>query len=140
MVAMGLYETTEAMLMGAQNISFPFAPLNSQGRLGWAADNQSVRDVIWNILLTRPGERLMRPEFGAGIREFIHHPNNETTRRLMADVARRSIRRWEPRVELLELTVNSDPLQLNHVILSLRYRLKLNGAQDGFEFGLQLSN
>ena len=38
-------------------------------------------------LLTRPGERLMRPEFGAGIRSFIHHPNNETTRALIADAA-----------------------------------------------------
>ncbi len=126
--------------MKSQNISFPFAALNNQGRLAWAQENESVRDVIWNILLTRPGERLMRPEFGAGIREFIHHPNNETTRRLMADVASRAIRRWEPRIELLALTVNSDPAQFNQVILSLRYRLKINGEQKNFEFALQLNN
>ena len=123
-----------------QNISFPFGGLNAQEKLPWARDDQSVRDVLWNILLTRPGERLMRPEFGAGLSEFVHQPNNETTRRLIADVAAQAIRKWEPRVELLELSVTSDPAKLNHVTLSVRYRLKFSGQEDALDLGLELRN
>ena len=90
--------------------------------------------------MTRPGERLMRPEFGAGLTEFIHQPNNETTRRLIADVAAQAIRRWESRVDLLELSVTSDPAQLNRVTLSARYRLKFNGQEDALNLGLELRN
>ena len=123
-----------------KNICFPFGGLSESGQLAWSQENESVRNVIWNILLTRPGERLMRPEFGAGLSEFIHQPNNETTRRLIVDLAEKAIKRWEPRLDLLELTVTSDPDELNQVTLSLRYRLKLNGRQDNIELGLQLQN
>lgn len=120
-------------------ISFPLSGFDDKQQLPWAKDNQSVRDVIWNILLTHPGERVMRPEFGAGLKQFIHKPNNETTRRLMADIALKAIQRWEPRIDILELTVSTEPAQLNKVILSLRYRIRMTGEEDNLELGLQLS-
>ena len=119
-------------------ISFPLNGFDNK-RLPWAVGNQSVREVIWNILLTQPGERLMRPEFGAGLKQFIHKPNNETTRRLMADIALKAIQRWEPRIDILELTVSTEPAQLNKVILSLRYRIRMTAEEDNLELGLQLS-
>lgn len=122
------------------NISFPLDGLNNANTLAWASDNQSVRDVIWNILLTRPGERLMRPEFGAGLRQFIHHPNNETTRRLIADVAIKAITRWERRIDLLALNIVSEPAQLNQIVLHIHYRLKANGQQTSLDFGLTLQS
>lgn len=120
------------------NLSFPFGSLDSHGRLDWARESQSVREVIWNILLTRPGERLMRPEFGAGLRDYIHRPNNETTRRLIADVARQAITRWEPRIHLDQVAVTSTPNQLNEVTLSIRYRLRADGSPDQLDLGLTL--
>ena len=119
-------------------ISFPLSGFDSK-RLPWSTGNQSVREVIWNILLTQPGERLMRPEFGAGLKQFIHKPNNETTRRLMADIALKAIQRWEPRIDILELTVSTEPAQLNKVILSVRYRIRMTAEEDNLELGLQLS-
>jgi len=120
------------------NISFPFTSVNADGYLQWASESQSVREVIWNILLTRPGERLMRPEFGAGLRDYLHRPNNETTRQLIADVARKAITRWEPRIHLDEVAVSSDPNQLNEVTLSIRYRLRTDGQRDQLDLGLKL--
>src|SRR5688572_18604675 len=123
-----------------QSLSFPLGGLDSNDHLSWSTGNTSIREVIWNILLTQPGERLMRPEFGAGLKQFIHKPNNETTRRLMADLALNAIKRWEPRITILELSVSSDPAQLNKVTLMLRYRIKLTGEQDSLELGLQLQS
>lgn len=116
-------------------ISFPLGGFDTTNRLPWS----TVREVIWNILLTQPGERLMRPDFGAGLKQFIHKPNNETTRRLMADMALNAVRRWEPRIDILALTVSSEPTQLNKVILTLRYRIKATATEDSLELGLQLS-
>ena len=74
-------------------LSFPLLDgIGENGRMPWQAGNKSVREVMVNILLTRPGERLMRPEFGAGIRNFIHQPNNETTRALLADAAQQALK------------------------------------------------
>lgn len=110
----------------------------ASGTLDWARDAQSVREVLWNILLTSPGERLMRPEFGAGLRDFIHHPDTETTRRLIADVARRAIARWEPRIELISVTASSVAGQPNRVDLNIHYKLRYSGVEDQFNLGLAL--
>lgn len=107
-------------------------------RFGWVRDNDSVRDVLWNILLTSPGERLMRPEFGAGIRQFIHQPNNETTRRLIAEQAMKAIQKWEPRIQVLELRVDNSAEALNEVTLRILYQIKQTGEHNSLQLGLQL--
>lgn len=120
-------------------VSFPlFDGVDADGRLPWQDGNKSIREVMLNILLTRPGERLMRPEFGAGIRDFIHHPNNETTRALIADAAQRALTRWEPRVSVEEVRVVADPQRLSHINLSIRYRLRQDASRDTFDMAIEL--
>jgi uncharacterized protein len=117
-------------------ISFPFDGVGPDGRLAWTTGNESVREVMQNILLTRPGERLMRPAFGAGLRSFVHQPNNETTRALISDAARRAIERWETRVSVEEVTVLPDRERLSHVNLTIHYRLRQDGT--GAELALAI--
>lgn len=119
-------------------ISFPFAGIDAKGRLDWTRGNPSVREVMLNILLTGPGERLMRPEFGAGLRAFIHQPNTETTRALIADAARRAIERAEPRVELAEVQALADPERPSHVNLAIHYRLRFDGTAQSLHLAIDL--
>lgn len=121
-------------------MSFPLFASTQEGRLGWSTGNASVREVMLNILLTRPGERLMRPEFGAGLRDFIHHPNNQTTRALIADVTRKSISRWEPRVTVEEVHVEADTQSMSVVNLSIRYRLRQDGSAGNLDLSLDLGS
>lgn len=119
--------------------SWPLAGLNEEtGQYNYTEGNESIRECIWNILLTRPGERLMRPEFGVGLRDFIHHPNNETTRYLMADVVKKGIERWENRIELISVEVSSDPTHLAQVNMTLNYKLKNSGQADSLSFNLNM--
>lgn len=120
------------------NLSFPLGGVDGDGRLQWASEGQSVREVIWNILLTRPGERVMRPQFGAGLRDYLHRPNNETTRKLVADVVQKAITRWEPRIHLDEVRVSSSPNQLNEITLSIRYRLRFDNSAEQLDLALTL--
>lgn len=112
----------------------------NQGKSLWINGSDSVRDVLWNILLTSPGERLMRPEFGAGLRQFIHQPNNQTTRRLIADQALKAISRWEPRISVLDLRVDTSSESLNQVTLRILYQIKQTGEQNSLQLGFQLQN
>jgi phage baseplate assembly protein W len=121
--------------------SFPLLDgVDAAGRLRWQEGNASVREVMLNVLLTRPGERLMRPGFGAGLLDFVHQPNDETTRALIADAARAALTRWEPRVALEEVRVVADAERLSHVNLSIRYRLLHDGSRDGLELALELGS
>jgi phage baseplate assembly protein W len=126
-------------MLRSELLSFPLLDgIVADGRLAWQQGNESVREVMLNILLTRPGERLMRPEFGAGILDYIHQPNNETTRTLIVDVARRAITRWEPRVTLEEVSLRPDPIRLSQVNLSIRYRLLHDGSSGSLDLSVTL--
>ena len=121
-----------------QILSWPLGGPDADGRRAWAADMESVRDVIWNILMTRPGERLMRPGFGAGLTDYIHQPNNATTRSLITDLIKRSIARWEPRIEVEAVEVTPDPRRRSHIDITIRYRLPMIGGSGAVELDLEL--
>lgn len=126
-------------LLAPMPMSWPLDGLNEQtGQYDYCKGNESIRECIWNILLTHPGERLMRPEFGVGLRDFVHHPNNETTRHLIADMVKKGIERWETRVELQAIEVSADPTNLTQINITLNYQLRNNGQADSLSFNLNM--
>ena len=120
-------------------MSWPLGGVDENGRLGFAGDDASVREVIRNILLTRPGERLLRPQFGAGLLDFIHQPNNETTRTLMANVVQKAIEQWETRVIVDSVSVVPDSVSLSRVQIVIRYRMRYARQPLQLTLGLDLN-
>ncbi|MEM7021592.1 MAG: GPW/gp25 family protein, partial [Pseudomonadota bacterium] len=53
---------------------WPLLPVPKDGSLVFPSLDDSVRQMIKLILLTRPGEQLLRPQFGAGLEQFLHAP------------------------------------------------------------------
>ncbi len=117
--------------------SWPLGSVNDDGRLPWAISDQSIRESMLNILLTSPGERVQRPDFGAGLLNFIHQPNNETTRNLISGVVRKSLELWEQRVSVDGVDVQPNPNNRAEVHINIRYRMRHNPAPA--ELGLTLN-
>ena len=122
-------------------LSWPLDGIDSDGRLRATRDDASVRDVMLNILLTRPGERLMRPTFGAGLLDYVHQPNNQTTRSLIANLVRKALEQWETRVVVEEVRVLPDPESPAEAHIQIRYRMRHSppGAAVPRELGLSLT-
>jgi len=121
-----------------QVLSWPLGGVESDGRLAHAREDDSVREVIRNILLTRPGERLMRPQFGAGILDFVHQPNTETTRTLLAQVIRKAIDQWETRIKVETVQVLPDRSDASVVQIVIRYHLRHTRTPQQLSLGLVL--
>lgn len=79
---------------------FPPSPPKPAGPLEWLTDADLVRQSILLILQTEPGERVMRPDFGCGLRRFLMEPNTPATRAVIAAEIEASLNRWEPRIDL----------------------------------------
>jgi len=118
-------------------LSWPLGGIDETGQLNWSKDDQSIREVMLNILLTRPGERIQRPGFGAGLPDYIHQPNNETTRNLIAGVVRKNLALLEPRVIVDQVIVQPGTERLSDVHINIRYRLK--HRRETSELGLTLN-
>ena len=120
-------------------MSWPLEGVDENGRLSFVSDDYSVREVIRNILLTRPGERLLRPQFGAGLMDFIHQPNNETTRTLIANVVQKAIEQWETRVIVDSVSVVPDNVGLSCVQIVIRYQMRYARQPLQLTLGLNLN-
>ncbi|MBK1874917.1 MULTISPECIES: GPW/gp25 family protein [Marinobacter] len=118
--------------------SWPLGGIDENGQLDWAKDDTSIREVMLNILLTRQGERIQKPTFGAGLPDFVHQPNNETTRNLIAGVVRKNLALLEPRVVVDQVLVQPGGAErLSDVHINIRYRLK--HRRDMAELGFTLN-
>jgi len=110
-------------------IGWPFLPLPDEtGQLAYPSLEQSVRQSIEVILRTRPGEQLMRPEFGAGLDLFLHEPNTMDTHRRIRDLIAGALGRWEPRIQLERIEVGDVAGRPSHVRIEIAYRLRRTGA------------
>ena len=120
-----------------RGLSFPprIAP---DGRMAWSSDEDNIRESIRVLLLTEPGERVMREAFGCGLRRFLFEPNTPTTRALIAQRVEQAIGRWEQRVELDDVTVEADPEDERLIAISIRFRQVATGSEGRLDLGLQV--
>jgi uncharacterized protein len=126
--------STDAALFG-QGLAFP-PRLDGEGRFTWAVGHQSVRESIRIILTTEPGERLMLPGFGAGLRSFLFEPNVPATHRLIEERVQFSLRRWEPRVALDTVVVGPHPDDAGRAVVAIGYALVATQARDSIELSI----
>ena len=106
---------------------FPFLP-DPQGRLRLVTGETRIRQSIWVILATAPGERLIRPDFGCGIHDLVFEPNSAALRGLVAARVRAALVRFEPRIDVLDVQVGTDDAERNHLLIGVDYRIRANNA------------
>ncbi len=122
-------------------IGWPLLPApDAQGQLHYPTLEASVRQSIEVILRTRPGEQLMRPDFGGGLEEFLHEPNVLVTRRRIRDRITESLSRWEKRIALNRVEVAEVPGQPARVRVEIGYRLNRTGAAQNLGLTLDLES
>ncbi|MCI0584207.1 MAG: GPW/gp25 family protein [Chloroflexi bacterium] len=106
--------------------AFPVRPVG--GRLRLVDGDENVRKSLWLILSTAQGERQMRPEFGCGIHELVFEANTAALRGLVERKVREALVRWEPRIDVLEVTAETPPERRNYLLIRIAYRIRANNA------------
>ena len=104
-------------------VSFP-PRLGDRNQFGLVSDHQAIRQSIYIIIHTIPGERVMRPEFGCEIHSLIFSPANHQTAAVAERYVREALERWEPRITLEEVEVTPGATDLGELFIRLVYSLK----------------
>ena len=108
-------------------LQYPTAP-NPRGGLSFSSGEQKVRESIWLILATAPGERQMRPEFGCGIHLYVFAPNNAATHGHIAHEVRRALTDWEPRIDVAQVRVEEAEGQSNLMLIRVDYVIRASNV------------
>jgi len=107
--------------------SFPIKPAPG-GRLSFISGAEKIRQSIWIILSTAPGERQMRPRFGCGIHDLVFEANTAALRGVVQEKVRESLTRWEPRIDVLNVEVRTPAEGRNYLLIRVDYRIRANNA------------
>jgi phage baseplate assembly protein W len=94
-----------------RGFSFPFR----KGGAGFpeaAIDDDLVRDSLQQIVMTGPGERVMRPTFGCRARELVFANNSPAVVTIAARVVAQAIRDHEPRASLLDIQLSQQDVSI----------------------------
>jgi phage baseplate assembly protein W len=102
--------------------AFPVQP-GPDGDVAMAAYEDDIREAVHIILATRPGERVMRPDFGAGLHQLVFEPITTTTLTLARHRVEEALVRWEPRIDHVTVRVEADP-PLGRLLISIDYRVR----------------
>ena len=94
------------------------------GDVALAKYEESVRQSIWIILGTSPGERVMRPDFGCGLHDLVFSIGGAQTAGTVAAEVRHALTVWEPRLDLLDVTAAPDGLIGNTLEIRVQYRVR----------------
>jgi phage baseplate assembly protein W len=90
-----------------RGFSLPFR-INAARSVAWESGSEKLKENLIHILLTGVGERVMRRDYGGGLRQLLHDPNNEALRAIVQHQIAKSVGRWEPRVQLQDVVVTQE--------------------------------
>lgn len=118
--------------------SFPVGPEPRAGRLIYIAGPDNVRQAIQIILQTEPGERLMRPTFGCGLRRYLMKPNTPATRALIQNDVELSLSAFEPRIQLKTVSVDPSNEEPSLVLIQISYIHVRDGRKENLVYPFYL--
>jgi hypothetical protein len=85
---------------------------------------EDIRQSIRIIVETAKGERAMRPDFGCGIHDLVFEAVDSTTIRRIQSELEDALRRFEARIDVLEITVDEDATSEGELLIQLEYRVR----------------
>jgi phage baseplate assembly protein W len=90
------------------NVDYPFA-FDARGRTAATDDDDHVRDMIKQLLLTSPGERVNRPDYGSGVIDLVFAPNSSELAGALEFSLEAALQQWlGDLIEIRSLDVTSE--------------------------------
>ena len=103
-----------------KGLRFPVS-VNLNGGVSSSVLEENVRQSIFIILGTAPGERIYRPDFGCRIHDLMFEPNNAITAAAAEVYCEEAIYKYEPRIESVTCRARPNADEPNRLDVRLEY-------------------
>lgn len=119
--------------------SFPIELDEKTGKVKEANEEDMVKQSIIMILSTEIGDRIMLPEYGCSLRQFMFEPITYTIIKRIEKEVERSIKKWEQDIKGLSVMVHQDMDVGNSVIINIEYYIEGNANPQSISIPLNLN-
>jgi len=95
------------------------------GRTATTGQDDHIRDMIFSVLFTSPGERVNRPDFGCGLKTLVFSPASQAIAAATKVLVKGSLQKWlEAEIEVEDVDVEAVE---NEIVVTVVYRNRLGG-------------
>ena len=91
-----------------------------------------IKQSIYYILTTVPGERFFLPDFGSKLNLLLFEPNDLIVRDLVQVYIKEALAKWEPRIQVL--AVNCEEEFDNVLYVNINYIIKATNMRENYVF------
>ncbi len=113
--------------------------ISPKGGIEMAEEERAVRQSILLLMSTRPGERVMRPDYGCDLQQLAFSPNDDTTAGLAVHYVRQALARWEPRIDVIAIDASPSAQEPGRLDLVLEYRVRATQREQRLAASIDLN-
>lgn len=117
---------------------FPVTVNPVTGRFEESSYEDNIKESIYLIVMTRKGERVMRPDFGCDIHQFLFDILDYTTKSRIRKAVKDALFRWEPRIKNIEVEIRDKAMEDNALEISVNYRVRTTNSPYNLVFPFYL--
>lgn len=113
---------------------FPPVFDRNAGQVKVVADEKDIEQSLHILLGTRPGERLLRPEFGINLDELLFEPISSTLLTSVKDQIMEALTLYEPRIEVLNLSLEETDPEAGVLLIEIEYLIRTTNSRFNFVY------
>ena len=98
------------------------------------SDDQDIRESLFLLMSTNPGERVTNPKYGCDLHRFAFRPIDKDMEDLMEEIIRRAVKRYEPRVEVESVLFDTTSELEGLIEVTLSYRIITTNVRTNIVF------
>jgi phage baseplate assembly protein W len=103
-------------------IKVPFQIDSATGAVAVLTDySEILKQHILTIMLTASQERVMLPAYGFGLEEQVFEAVSTIDRSIVADDIKQELSKWEPAVNILNVTITNNSASPNEVTIQVQF-------------------
>lgn len=115
---------------------YPFEMTDGNGMVRLSEEKENIRESVMIILSTEPGERLLHPNFGTKLHQFLFEPMDARTEEMICREVRHSLQLWEKRIYDIEVEPDTMAGERGMLRIAVSYRIGGSGKQEQVEIAV----
>lgn len=108
------------------------------GDIEFSEGETDIEESIRIILGTAKGERIMRPEFGCDIHDYVFSTIDTTTLNLIETSVHEALTRWEPRIDVRRVEASRERIDAGELMISIDYRIRSTNVESNLVYPFYL--
>jgi phage baseplate assembly protein W len=99
------------------------------GKIAISRYEEDIQEAILIILLTAKGERLMRPDFGCGVNDYVFSSINSLNISRIENEVREALTLFEPRIEVLDIKTDQKEADNGKLMIEINYKVRATNTR-----------